>query len=223
MVYAMFMVFLLFLYIQTINSQLTTTSTPTFLYGCSFVNRTYLANAAVANQFQFVNSSSVKLIASYSFLSSTASISTFEIGLIYPFSTSTYLVPFPIILDCGSIVSSCQLQTVAGSTLTSRYSEPIVVPLTPFNYSSNSISLNQMGLYLRQGQYQLSNCSINNGQYMTDPQTIFNIEIDYEEPVGKFHIDEIDTSMRVVWCTFYFVRVDKNRNTVNGLMGLGNK
>ncbi|CAF0738098.1 unnamed protein product [Adineta ricciae] len=178
------MVFLLFLYIQTINSQLTTTSTPTFLYGCSFVNRTYLASAAVANQFQFVNSSSVKLIASYSFLSSTASISTFEVGLIYPFSTSTYLVPFPIILDCGSIVSSCQLQTVAGSTLTSRYSEPIVVPLTPFNYSSSSISLNQMGLYLRQGQYQLSNCSINNGQYMTDPQTIFNIEIDYEKPVG---------------------------------------
>ncbi|UJR14193.1 hypothetical protein I4U23_001186 [Adineta vaga] len=186
MVYAMFMVFLLFLYIQTINSQQTTTtiSTPTLVYGCSFANNTYLTNTAVANQFQFLNHTSIKLTASYTFLSLPLSSSIFEIGLIYPFSTSTYLVPFPIFFDCASIVHSCQLKTVAGTTLTSRDSEPIRVQLTPFNYSSNSIQINQMGLYLKQGRYQLTNCSINNGLFITDPQTIFDIQIDYEKPVG---------------------------------------
>ena len=42
-----------------------------------------------------------------------------------------------------------------------------------------------MGLYLKQGRYQLSNCSLNNDQQMTDPQTIFQIQIQYEKPVGK--------------------------------------
>ncbi len=74
---------------------------------------------------------------------------------------------------------------MAGTTLTSRDSEPINVPLTPFNYTSTSIQSNQMGLYLIQGQYQLSNCLLNDGQGITDNQTIFNIQILYEKSVGK--------------------------------------
>jgi hypothetical protein len=191
MVCAMFMVFLLFLYIHTVNCQLTTTTTttpaPTLVYGCAFANNTYLINAAVSNQFQFSNYTSVTLTASYAFVSLPLSISTFEIGLIYPFSPSTNLVPFPIFFNCASIIHSCQLKTVAGTTSTSRDSESIQVPLTSFNYSSSSMQINQMGFYLKQGRYQLTNCSINNGSYMTDPDTVFNIQIDYEKSVGKVH------------------------------------
>jgi hypothetical protein len=73
---------------------------------------------------------------------------------------------------------------MAGTTLTSRDSESINVPLTQFNFTSTSIQTNQMGLYLIQGQYQLSNCILNNGQDITDNQTIFNIQIQYEKTVG---------------------------------------
>jgi len=195
MVYAMFIVFLLFLYIHTAHSQTTTTTIipRNFIYNCAFLNNTYSTNSAVANQFQFINNTSIILTAEYAFLSSTLSISTFEIGLIYPFSTSTYLVPFPIFLNCASIVNSCQLKTMAGTTLTSRDSESINVPLTQFNFTSTSIQTNQMGLYLIQGQYQLSNCILNNGQYITDNQTIFNIQIQYEKTVGMIytHLTEI--------------------------------
>jgi hypothetical protein len=177
MVYAMLIVFLILFYIQT--------TTANFIYNCSFLNNTYSTNAAVSNQFTFINQTSIVLIAEYAFVSSPLSISTFDLGLIYPFSSSDYFVPFPILLNCASIVRSCQLKIMAGSTLTSRDSEPINVPLTQFNYTSTSIQSNQMGLYLIQGQYQLSNCSLNNGQDITDNQTIFNIQIVYEKSVGK--------------------------------------
>ncbi|CAF1328303.1 unnamed protein product [Adineta steineri] len=192
----MFMVFLLIIYINTIDCQTITTTAPTFIYGCSFTNNTYLTNAAVSNQFQFLNSTSIKLTASYAFLSTPLSISTFGIGLIYPFSTSVNLVPFPVFLNCASSIQSCQLGTIAVTTTTTRASEPIGVQLSPFNYSSSSSSsilFNQMGLYLNQGSYQLSNCTLNNGQYMTDPQTIFNIQIQYEKTVGTSCNPSTDT------------------------------
>lgn len=187
MVYAMFIVLLLFLDIYTAHCQITiTTAAPKLIYNCSFLNNTYLTNAAVTNQFQFPNSTSITLTASYAFLFSPLSISTFELGLIYPFSTSTYLVPFPILTGCASIVHSCQLKTMAGTASITRDSEPIRVPLTQFNYTSNSIPFNQMGLYLRQGQYQLSNCLLDDGHSITEPDTVFNIQIQYEKSVGKF-------------------------------------
>jgi hypothetical protein len=175
----MFIVFLLFLYIHIIFCQ---TPTPNLISNCSFLNQIYLTNSAVFDQFQFNNNTSILLTASYAF--SSSSLSTFQLGLIYQFPNLNYLVPFPIIFDCASIVRSCQLKTTPGTTITSRDSEPIHVDLTSFNYTS-TIQFNQMGLYLRQGQYQLSNCSLNNGQQMTDPQTIFHIQIQYEKPVGK--------------------------------------
>ncbi len=180
----MFIVFLLFLYIHTAHCQTATTSIPpTSVYNCSFLSNIYLSNSAVYNQFQFLNQTSILLTASYAFLSSPLTISTFEIGLIYPFDTSTYLVPFPVVFNCATSVRYCQLQTIAGTT--SRYSEPIYVPLTSFNYTSTPS--NQMGLYLKQGQYQLSNCTLDNGQYITDPNTQFIIQIQYEKTVGKIN------------------------------------
>lgn len=182
----MFIVFLIFLYIHTIHCQITTTITSSrnSIYNCAFLNSTYSTNAAVSNQFQFINQTSIILTAEYAFSSLPLNISSFEFGLIYPFSTSTptYLVPFPIIFNCASIVRSCQLNIMAGTTTTSRDGEPINVPLTQFNYTS---TLNQMGLYLKEGQYQLSNCLLNDGQDITDNQTIFNIQIQYEKSVGK--------------------------------------
>jgi hypothetical protein len=178
----MVIVFLLFLYINTIHCQTTTTTTPNIIYNCSFLNRTYLSNTAVADQIQFNNHTSIILTANYAFLSSA--FSTFELGLIYQFSISNFLVPFPVIFDCAEIVRSCQLKTI-----TSGDSEPIHVQLTSFNYkttTTTSIPFNQMGLYLRQGRYELSNCSLNQGQQITDPQTRFYIKIQYEKSVGKF-------------------------------------
>jgi len=172
----MIIVFLLFLYIYTVHCQITT---PNIVYNCSFLSQTYLSNSAVYDQIHFNNNTSINLIASYSFLSS--SFSSFQLGLIYQFSTSNYLVPFPIIFNCANIVHSCQLKTITGTTIISRYSEPINVQLTSFNYTK----FNQMGLYLKQGRYQLSNCLLNNQQQITDSQTIFNIEIQYEKSVGK--------------------------------------
>ncbi|CAF3413433.1 unnamed protein product [Rotaria sp. Silwood1] len=182
----MVIVFLLFLYIHTAHCQIIT-KTPNLLYNCSFLNNIYLSNAAVSDQFQFNTYTSIKLTANYAFISSSLLLSTFELGLIYQFSTSTYLVPFPVILDCASIVHSCQLKTMTGTTIISRDSESIRVQLTSFNYTSitRKVQFNQMGLYLKQGRYQLSNCSLNNGQQMTDPKTIFYIQIQYEKSVGS--------------------------------------
>ncbi|CAF2589887.1 unnamed protein product [Rotaria sp. Silwood2] len=187
----MFIVFLLLIDIYTTHCQTTTAPNP--IYGCSFLNNTYSTNAAVSNQFQFPNRTSIIFTASYTFLSSPLSISTFELGLIYPFSTLTYLVPFPVLFDCASIVRSCQLQTMAVTASISRDSEPIRAQLTQFNYTSTSIPLNQMGLYLREGQYKLSNCSLNDGQYITEPNTIFNIQIQYEKSVGTSCNPSTDT------------------------------
>ncbi len=71
--------------------------------------------------------------------------------------------------------------------MTSRDSEPIRVQLTSLNYTktTTSVEFNQMSLFLKQGRYQLSNCSLNNDQQITDPQTIFHIQIQYEKSVGK--------------------------------------
>ena len=74
---------------------------------------------------------------------------------------------------------------MAGSTSISRISEAINVRLTEFNYTSTNIPQNQRGLYLRPGEYQLSNCLLNDGQEITDNQTIFSIQILYEKPVGE--------------------------------------
>jgi hypothetical protein len=175
----MIIVFLLFLYIYTVNCQITT---PNIVYNCSFLNKTYLSNTAVSDQIHFNNYTSINLIASYSFLYS--SFSTFELGLIYQFSSSNFLVPFPIIFNCANIVHSCQLKTItAGTKIISRDSESINVQLTSFKYTK----FNQMGLYLKQGRYQLSNCLLNNQTQITDSQTIFNIEIQYEKSVGKIN------------------------------------
>ncbi len=178
-VYAMIIVFFLFLniYLKILTANI--------ISNCSFLNRTYLINSAVYNQIQFHNQTSIILKANYAFLLSSSS-SSFELGLIYQFSSSNYLVPFPILFDCASIVRSCQLKTITGTTIPSRDSESIRVQLTSFNFTTTtSIQLNSMGLYLKQGRYQLSNCSLNNGQQMTDPQTIFDIQIQYEKSVGK--------------------------------------
>ena len=196
MIYAMFIVFFLLdiytAYCQLTTTTITTTIAPNFVNNCFFLNNTYLTNAAVSNQFQFPNRTSIELIASYAFLSPPLSISTFELGLIYPFSAIDNLVPFPIFLNCASIVRSCQLKTMAGTTLTSYDSESISVQLTPFNYSSSS-QINQMGLYLKEGRYQLSNCSLDDGQNITDPQTTFDIQIQYEKTVGRFCLHSLKT------------------------------
>ena len=179
----MFLVLLLYLAVPTTHCQLTHRQAH-FLANCSFANRTYSTASAVFQQFQFPNQTSVTLSASYAFVSSALAVSTFDIGLIYPFSSANYLVPFPIVFDCASMVRSCQLKPVAGTTVSTRDSEPIRVQLTPFNYSSTSLSFNQMGLYLRQGRYQLSNCTLNDGSDVTDPRTVFNIAIQYEKSIG---------------------------------------
>ncbi|UJR32862.1 hypothetical protein I4U23_020323 [Adineta vaga] len=178
----MVIVFLLFLYIHTALCQLNIT-TSNFVSNCSFLTNTYLSNAAISDQFQLNNQTSIILTASYAF----SLPSTFELGLIYPFPSSNYLVPFPIIFDCAAIVQSCQLKTMTGTTITTRDSEPIHVQLTSFNYTKTTTlgEFNQMSLFLKQGRYQLSNCSLNNDQQMTDPQTIFNIQIQYEKSVGS--------------------------------------
>lgn len=184
---AMIIVFLLFLYIHAGHSQIPI-KTPNLMHNCSFLNNLYLSNAAVSDQFQFNNSTSIKLIASYTFQPASFTLSTFEFGLIYQFSTSNYLVPFPVVFDCAPIVQSCQLKTMKSSAMASRGSEPIRVQLTSFNYTSPSTKsqFNQMGLYLKQGRYQLSNCTLSNGKQMTDPNTVFHIQIQYEKSVGKF-------------------------------------
>ena len=179
MVIVLLLLLLLLLGIQTGSCQ----SSGSVLTDCSFANQTYLANAALLNQFQFTNRTSIVLRASYAF----APLSTFELGLIYQFSTSNYLLPFPIVFDCASLVRSCQLKTMTGTTGPSRNSEPIRVQLTRFNYSNvrTASPFNQMGLYLKQGRYQLSNCTLNDGHETTDPQTIFHLNIQYEKSVGK--------------------------------------
>ncbi|CAF0877014.1 unnamed protein product [Rotaria sordida] len=182
-----------------------TTITPNLLYNCSFLSNIYLSNAAVFDQFQFNNYTSIKLTANYAFISSSLLLSTFELGLIYQFSTTNYLVPFPVIFNCASIVHSCQLKTMKDTTMITHDSEPIRVQLTSFNYMSitRQVQFNQMGLYLKQGRYQLSNCSLNDGQQMTDPKTIFYIQIQYEKSIGSScdSMNDICGSSSLTTCT----------------------
>lgn len=163
---------ILFFHISTIYCEILT--------NCSFSKQTYLTNLAVSNQIQFVNQTSIILTASYSFTTN----SIFEFGLIYQFSSSNYFLPFPIIFNCTEFIQTCQLKTIT----TAKNSESINVQLTSFNFTNRMTSntFQQMGLYLKQGRYQLSNCSVNNGKQITDSQTIFYIEIQYEKPVGTY-------------------------------------
>jgi hypothetical protein len=183
----MIIVFYFFLYIYTVHCQIL----PNIISNCSFLNKTYLSNIAVSDQIQFNNNTSIILTASYSFLSS--SFSPFQLGLIYQFSSSNFLVPFPIIFNCAERVQSCQLKTITGI---SQDSEPIHVRLTSFNFTT----ITSMGLYLKQGRYQLSNCSLNNGQQITDPQTTFYIQIQYEKSVGKLLSYNLTTCIDMFAC-----------------------
>lgn len=149
---------------------------------CSFVQEIYFSQSAVAKQILFINQSSIRLTAHHAFLS-TVQLSDLQFGLIYQFPSSDYLVPFPIIFNCTTMVRTCQLKTIPSTTIPSRYSEPINVQLTPLNLTTNGLIT--MGLYLKQGRYQLSHCSLNNGEQMTDPQMIFDIQIQYEKSIGK--------------------------------------
>lgn len=184
MVDAMFIGFLLFLSIQVTAISAAAAAASVFS-DCAFIQQTYLDSAAVRNQILFNNQTSITLTAGYAF----DAPSTYELGLIYLFRSSHYFVPFPILFNCTTIVESCRMKTIAGSMLTSRESESIPVPLTPANYTttttSTSFRINQMGLYLAQGRYQLSNCTWNNASSITDPRQIFDIEIRFERTIGK--------------------------------------
>lgn len=180
MVYAMFIVFLCFLYLQTFDCQSTATAKP--ISNCTFSSSIYSSNSAVANQFRFPNRTSLVLTAEYALLSSAVNLSAFEIGLIYQFPSISDLVPFPVFLSCSANVLSCQLTTMAGTTSQARDSEPITVNLINLNYTSVN---SQRSLYLIQGEYQLSNCLLDNGESITDNQTVLNIQIQYEKAVGR--------------------------------------
>lgn len=167
----MFIVFwiYLFIFLRTIQSNQ--------ISNCSFLSSIYRTNSAVSNQIEFLNQTSIRLFAHHAFLSSVSSL---EFGLIYQYSQSNYLVPFPLLLSCTNTIYSCQL-----TTMTTRDFEPIHVQLTALNFTRFN---HTMGLYLKQGRYQLSNCSINNNnnqQDFTDLKTIFYIDIQYEKPVGS--------------------------------------
>ena len=174
--------FLLVLDIHSIDCQ--TTTSPNFFDNCSFLSSTYISNSAVTNQFLLLNRTSIVLTAYYAFISPSTTISTYDLGLIYPFATTNYLVPFPLLFNCTSMmIQSCLLQRLAGSgTLMARDGEPINVPTSSINYT---FALNQRGFYLREGQYQLSQCSLDNGQIIADNQTRFSIQIRYEKSQGK--------------------------------------
>jgi len=184
MVYAMLIMFVLFLYIQTTHCQSTITN-------CTFFNQFYSNYSTVNNQFQFPNQTSIILTAQYDLFSTVGNLSRFQLGLIYRFpSIATDLVPFPIVFTCSPNVVSCQLETMAGTTSVTRLGEPITVNLINVNYTS--VNIDQKSLYLRQGQYQLSRCLLDNGQLITDNQTIFSIQIQYEKPVGRWFVFLID-------------------------------
>lgn len=183
MEYAKLIVLFLFLDIHLIHCQ---TSTSNLTDNCSFSFNTYSSNSAVANQFTILNRTSIVLTAYYALISPSTTISAYDLGLIYSFATTNYFVPFPLLLNCTSMmIQSCLLQRVAGSsssTLMARDGEPINVRLSSINYT---FALNQQGFYLGEGQYQLSNCSLNNGQIIADNQTKFSIQIRYEKSQGK--------------------------------------
>lgn len=174
---AMFILFLIFFFID-LTFTISTTS------NCSFHQEFYLSSSTVSRQVEYFNQTSIRLQAAYAYPNSTSPTSSFQFGLIYRFSTTFDLVPFPIVFNCTKTIYSCQLQTIAGTTTITRDSESIPTLLTPLNYSTSSQS--QMGLYLKQGRYQLSNCLIDNANNITtDLSQIFTIDIIYEKFVGK--------------------------------------
>lgn len=188
MEYAKLIVFFLFLDIHSIHCQ--TPSPPNFISNCSFVSNTYTSNSSVANQFTFLNRTSIVLTASYAFVSS----STYNLGLIYPFATNNYLVPFPLWLNCSSMIESCLLERIAGSRLSTRDGELINVPSSLINFT---FAFNQRVFYLGEGQYQLSNCAFDNGRSKTDNQTKFSIQIRYEKSSGKIEYAVKHTQMKI--------------------------
>lgn len=159
---------------------------------CSFFQEIYFSHSTVAKQILFINSTSIVLTANHAFLS-TGHLTNFELGLIYQFPGGDHLVPFPVIFNCATMVRTCQLKTISTTTITSHESEPINVQLTPLNLTTRTSNvLKTMGLYLKQGRYQLSNCSLNShGNEWTDMQTSFDIQIHYEKSVGKY-VNEIE-------------------------------
>lgn len=170
-IYLIFSEFSSLFYCQSISSN------------CSFVQEFYYSHSSVSEQIHFINQTSIHLTAHHAFLS-TIQRSILQFGLIYQFPSSDYLVPFPILFTCATMVQTCQLKMIPTSTIPSRHSEAINVQLTPLNFTSNRM-MNIMGLYLKQGRYQLSHCSFNNGELITDPQMMFDIHIQYEKSIGK--------------------------------------
>ena len=177
MIIGLIVVLLLFDLSTTIHCQYLHTN-------CSFFQEIYFSYSAVGKQLLFVNSTSILLTAHHAFLSS-GQLSSFELGLIYQFPGGDHLVPFPVIFNCAKMVRTCQLKTLSSTTINSHESEPINVQLTPLNLTTTMNGLNTMGLYLKQGRYQLSNCSLNSGDESSDAQKIFDIQIQYEKSVGK--------------------------------------
>ena len=151
------------------------------LSNCSFNTDLYYRRSAVQNQFQFINRTSLTLFASYAFQSLDIG---FQLGLIYPYGSNEYLLPFPLMLNCASDVQSCQLKSINNP---SSNAEWIRVQLNNINYTDDRTNQlwNQRSFFLRQGRYQLSNCSMNNGQFITDSQTILSLEIHYEKSQGE--------------------------------------
>ena len=196
---AMFIVFLLFFSIEL-------TFTINITSNCFFDQQYYSSSVAIRNQIESLNQTSILLRAAFNYPPSSQSPSTFQLGLIYTFSDSYTLVPFPVVFNCTNIVQSCQLKTIAGTTTVSRDSEPIRISLTPFNYTgSNTI---QMGLYLRQGRYQLSNCTSNNGTNITDSGQIFTIDIQYERSIGRCADSSLHVACsRVIVCLTLIIKI----------------
>lgn len=171
------MIFLIFIFLTSIEQ---------IRADCSFLSTIYHRQSAVENQFRLINESSIQLSASFSFLSSK-SFSHFELGLIYQYPSTDFFVPFPVDFNCSTNVDSCQIKSMTNTHLSNNNAESIRVTLTSINYRTARTNYfwQKTGLFLRQGRYQLSNCTEKNGRSITDPRTIFFIEIQYEKPIGE--------------------------------------
>ena len=164
------------------------------LSNCSFNADLYQRRAAVQNQFQIFNRTSLSLFASYAFQSLD---NRFQLGLIYPYGSNDYLLPFPLMLDCASDVQSCQLKSISNP---SSNAEWIRVQLNSINYTDARTNQlwNQRSFFLKQGRYQLSNCSMNNGEFVTDPRTIFSLDIQNEKSQGEFVSSIVDVASLLI-------------------------
>lgn len=170
-------------------------SFPSIINDCSFSRDIYSSNSAFNGQFSFLNQTYIVLRAPFAFNSPNQNSTAFQLGSVYQFRNANFLIPFPIILNCSQRVRRCQLKTIAVTNFVIRDSEPIPASLNPFNYTNGTMSstttttmnsiFTQMGLYLKQGRYQLNNCTLNDGFDQTDPLQIFSIDIQYEKSIGK--------------------------------------